>query len=321
MGLTRFPHGVSSFGVPVMGGNPDIPVTTGSYFFVDSTTGSNANDGQDPDHPVADIDYAVGLCTANKGDVIIVMPNHSETVSAAAGIDLDKEGITVVGLGRGLNRPQITFSGSSAADMDVDADSVTIKNLYFNLSCTQTNPTLAPIDVNDHDFTVEDCEFMITDTAAGPTQVIVATNVNNLRVLNSKFMAYTGSTATVPANIIDLQTDGKTDGASGRGHEIAGCIFDAAVSEAHIWSTASGMEMLWIHNNSFRCNTAAVPGISIGATTVANHGTLAYNLFQGLTSGSQIANLGMLSCFENYFTSASALASGLISPPVYASSD
>jgi len=63
MGLTQFPNGISSFGIPVIGGS-QIPVTTGTYFFVDDS-GSNANDGLDPDHPVATIEYAFGLCTAD----------------------------------------------------------------------------------------------------------------------------------------------------------------------------------------------------------------------------------------------------------------
>lgn len=321
MALTRFPNGVSSFGVPVMGSGASVPFTTGNYFFVDSSTGSNANDGKDPDHPVATIDYAVGLCTANKGDVIIVMPNHSETVATAGGIDLDVQGITVVGLGNGSNRPYVLISGSSLASMTFDADDVKIQNLYFDLACTQTNPCLTPIDVNYDDAEINNCEFMVTSTGYAPTQVIVATNCNRLKVFNSKFNGYQGATCTVPANIIDLQTDGVTDDASGYGHEIAGCVFDAATSEAHIWSTASLMEMLKIHDNVFRQSTGAVPPISIGATTVANHGLLYNNYWQALTSAGLIISVGMLTPFENYFTTASGFASGLLVPAVFASGD
>jgi len=303
-----------------MGGG-NIPSTTGTYFFVDSATGSNANDGKDPDHPVATIDYAVGLCTANKGDVIVVMPNHAETVSAAAGIDLDVAGITVVGLGRGGQRPAITINGSSAGDIDVDAADITIKNIYFDLQCTQTNPTVAAIDVNASDFTIEDCEMLVTGTGTGAGQVIVATNVNNLKVYNTKFLGRQGTGGTVPANIIDLQTDGKSDAASGNGHEIAGCVFDAAVSEAHIWSTASSMEMVQIHHNIFRASTAALPAISIGATTVANHGYIFNNMIQSGTSAGLTMNWGAMTAWENYWTTASGLVSGLLAPAVYASND
>lgn len=42
MGLTRFPHGISSFGVPVLPGNQDV---SGKTYFVDGNAGSDSNDG------------------------------------------------------------------------------------------------------------------------------------------------------------------------------------------------------------------------------------------------------------------------------------
>ena len=66
MGLTRFPHGVSSFGMPVV---PDIDVVSysGHTFFVDSATGSNSTFQGTFERPFATIDYAIGRCTANNG--------------------------------------------------------------------------------------------------------------------------------------------------------------------------------------------------------------------------------------------------------------
>lgn len=56
-------------------------LTTGSIFFVHSGTGVNAlGGGRNPDAPLATLDYAIGLCTANKGDMIFVMPGHAETL-------------------------------------------------------------------------------------------------------------------------------------------------------------------------------------------------------------------------------------------------
>ena len=53
MSLTNFPNGITSFGVPMMGGM--IPSTTGKYYFVNSVTGSNGNEGTDPSAPLATI--------------------------------------------------------------------------------------------------------------------------------------------------------------------------------------------------------------------------------------------------------------------------
>ena len=112
MGVTNFPNGVSSFGVTVLGGGVDIPATTGTYFFVDSSTGSNSYNGLDKNHPVATIDYAVGLCTANKGDIILVMPGHNEAITAATSLVVDVAGIQIIGLGVNQSRPMLDFDNT-----------------------------------------------------------------------------------------------------------------------------------------------------------------------------------------------------------------
>ena len=66
--------------------------TTGEIYYVNSGTGANAvggitgsngNNGLSPKTPFATIDYAIGRCTANRGDTIYVMPGHWETLTTA----------------------------------------------------------------------------------------------------------------------------------------------------------------------------------------------------------------------------------------------
>jgi len=186
MGYTNFPHGVTSFGIPQVGSG-NIPATTGSYFFVHNGTGSNSNPGTDPANPVASIDYAVGLCTANKGDVIVVMPGHTEDIGAAAGIVVDVAGVTIVGLGEGTLRPTITYS-ATASDMDIDADNVTIDNLYFDL--TGIDAVVAAIDVNAANFTLKNCEILMADSGGQATSALLtAAAANYMKILNCKILA------------------------------------------------------------------------------------------------------------------------------------
>src|SRR5437763_1962723 len=77
-------------------------LTTGNIFFVNSVNGTDgAGYGQNPDAPLATWDYAIGLCTANQGDRIYLMPLHVETIAGAAGVALDVAGIETIGLGYG----------------------------------------------------------------------------------------------------------------------------------------------------------------------------------------------------------------------------
>lgn len=92
----------------------------GEILFVHSGTGTDAAGyGFNPDAPCATVDYAIGLCTASKGDVIYCMPGHAETVTATS-IALDVAGVTIIGLGHGLNRPVFTY-GAAAATITVSA--------------------------------------------------------------------------------------------------------------------------------------------------------------------------------------------------------
>lgn len=135
----------------------DALVSTGKRFFVDSNTGTDsAGHGYNPDDPVASIDYAVGLCTASKGDIIVVMPGHAETVSAAADLALDVAGITIVGLGRGASQPTVTLDTADTADVDVDAADIAIENINFVANYADI---AVCIDVNADDFTIRKCRF------------------------------------------------------------------------------------------------------------------------------------------------------------------
>lgn len=104
---------------------------TGSIFYVDSGSGDDDDTGLSPTSALATIDAAINKCTANSGDVIYVMPGHAETIAAASGITCDVAGVSIIGLGRGTDRPTLTFSGSTAATVVMSAANVTWENFHF----------------------------------------------------------------------------------------------------------------------------------------------------------------------------------------------
>ena len=144
-GGTNFPNGLRSRGVPLPSGG--MPPTGGNVFHVDSghTDASDNNAGSNPAKPLTTIDAAVGKCTENNGDQIWVYPGHAETVSAAAGLDLDVAGITIIFLGNGNDRGTVTFGAAVTADMDVDAADITLINPRF---VAGIDALAGPIDVN-----------------------------------------------------------------------------------------------------------------------------------------------------------------------------
>lgn len=105
-------------------------LTTGQVFYVHSGTGSDSHRGDRPTRPVATLDKAIGLCRANNGDKIIIMPNHAETITAAGGITADVAGVEILGMGRFNQRPRFLMD-AAAADVAVSAADVTIENCVF----------------------------------------------------------------------------------------------------------------------------------------------------------------------------------------------
>lgn len=127
----------------------------GKVLFVDSTNGADsAGRGQKPSAPLATIDFAIGLCTANEGNVIFVAPGHTETLATAAALDLDVAGVTVIGLGKGTLRPTITMSAVGST-VHMDAANCHIENILFPITADVTKI----IDIDKTDCTVKNCEF------------------------------------------------------------------------------------------------------------------------------------------------------------------
>lgn len=175
MTITRFPNGVSSFGMPVMGGG--VPITLGTYFFVSSVIGNNGYDGLSPDAPLATIDAAVNKCTASKSDVIIVLPGHAENIAAATSLVLDVAGVTVFGLGAGHLRPTLTFT-ATASRIPISADGVTVENILCvggvadivsGITVTGDDVTLRRVDMRSGSATLEFLQFLDVDAAARAT--------------------------------------------------------------------------------------------------------------------------------------------------------
>ena len=150
--------GISIRGVPLTGMYPGQVywVNGSSVVMPGSVAGSDSNTGS-YEAPFATIDYAIGQCTANRGDIIMVAPGYTQTVSAAAGIVADVAGVAIIGLGRGSLRPTITLDTATTADIDISADNVMLSNFLF---VADLDAIVHCIDVvSAKNATIHACEF------------------------------------------------------------------------------------------------------------------------------------------------------------------
>jgi len=150
-----FANGVSIKGMPILN------TYANKVFWVSSTTGSNGNDGTNA-RPFATIDYAVGRCTASKGDIIMVMPGHTETLTSQA-IVVDVAGVSVVGLGNGEDTPQLIYDHTSA-EVSIAASSVLWQNIRHTSSVTGVVVGIT-VEAGAIGCTIRDCKFDVV--AAG----------------------------------------------------------------------------------------------------------------------------------------------------------
>jgi hypothetical protein len=131
----------------------------GTKFYVGPNAtgaGDDGRSGRSKESSLATLTKALTLVTASKGDTVILLPGHAETVSAAAGLAVNKAGVNIVGIGNGSLQPTITFDTVAAADMDIDAANVTIEGVHFVANVADV---VAAIDVNADDFTLRNCRF------------------------------------------------------------------------------------------------------------------------------------------------------------------
>lgn len=194
---TNFPNGISSYGVPVLPGNGGI--FTGKAFFVDAATGLDGNNGKSVKQPLATINAAVAKCTANKGDVIYLMPNHYEDIgdtSTTGAIDLDVAGISVIGIGNGTNTPRFDFNDADS-DFLVGADNILIQNVNFEATVTVVKLGVA-VEAGVSGTIIKDCKFTVETSATD--EFLIAVNLlagcNNTVIEGCKIDMGLGGAAT-----------------------------------------------------------------------------------------------------------------------------
>ena len=179
---------------------------TGQRFYVHAGTGVDAAGyGSSPDAPVASLDYAIGLCTADKGDTIILMEGHAETTTAIAA---DVAGVRIIGLGTGRLRPALTATTGASDLLGVSAANVSIENVRLVGAASGVTALLniaaadfvgerlvfehgaapvAAVTVTSagHRFELTDCQWR--GTAAGPDYcILIEGSVDDWKVVRAR---------------------------------------------------------------------------------------------------------------------------------------
>ena len=276
MGLTNFPNGVTSFGIPQIGSDGLIPTSTGSYFFVDSTTGNSGNTGDTPTDALATIDQAINKCTASKGDVIIVMPGHAETIADATTLVPDVAGITIVGLGNATDQPEITFS-ATGSQIIVTGASTVLRNLRFVAGISAID---IGVNVDANNVTIEGCTFTFSTTAY---DFVIGVDIDAYDYCTVRNCVFDAETATAGA-LSGVQLD-DANNCIIDGNYFSGDFSDSAI--ANPAADALGTKVLITNNYIYNDDTAS-----------ASNGIQLQNAYTGLIARNVIGSLQATNVFD-----------------------
>ena len=211
MPLTNFPNGVSSFGVPVMGGT-NIPATAGNYLFVnygtgDDSVGMKSNSAKRPFKTIA---KALSLATTNNDDVIVLCGNASHVLTSMLTVSINR--VHFVGMDGSSGR---RYGQNAKISMDVTTATTDIatvlntgiRNSFHNIKIDNTN-TLAQslyTFVEGGEYTVIDgCEIYKGTqlTVTGAAELVLNGDSTQIRntTIGSNANAITG--AVIRANVL-----------------------------------------------------------------------------------------------------------------------
>ena len=294
-----------------------IPQTSGKVFWVSAGatyvvegrtySASDNHDGLSPERSLRTIDYAVGLCTANANDVIVLLPGAH---SISASIALDVAGVTLTGLPSGKGHPgyhraSITIT---ATDEIINVTAANCEVSYIRL-IPITAATAIDYTADADNLYVHDCSFdMYTPAVSTSTKGIAPTtaliNADHLRIENCYF---------------------ETDGAQGFMIDVGSCTGyvvedNTMINTAGVLATAcedtgltAGMGV-WIGNRMLTVGTAAITkGINGGDKVNSESVGFMGNFFGGqVTTPIDSYGAGDAWIVENYKSSIGNSSGGVL---------
>ena len=237
-------------------------MTIGNAIYCDSVNGTATGPGFSPESAYSTLITAMGGCTASNDDVVFVAAGHTESVTAAAGMTFSKAGIRWEGRGVGRNRPTITFSTSTAAQIIISGANQTFRNFIFDF--TGIDAIVAAISITAADVAFEDCEFICNNATAGVVLgILTAATADRLRIERCRFLGVATNSGTTTTAQIKHEV--------GVDYVIRDCYFTGKMTQAILNATTNLRGL--IDSNRFVISTGTVAMTMAAASTpfIANN--------------------------------------------------
>jgi len=268
MGLTNFPNGLSSFGIPVMGG---IPATTGTVYFVDYTNGSDGNTGKTPAKAFKTVSKANESVATNKDDVICLIGNASHVLTEM--LTVSKSRVHFIGIdgsnGRYYGQNAKVVLGITGVATNIGTMLNTgVRNTFTNIKFVNSDTVAQGLYsvVEGGEYTVYDrCEIYKDTLLNGTTASEMVMNGDSCQVLNCTI----GSSANLLVGDIIRANVRMTGGLAGAGLKARDVVFEncrflkkaAGTASAYFYaSAATDVERMFHIKNSLFYNSKLASG-------------------------------------------------------------
>ncbi len=315
-----FTYGVTIRGLPITVGYPGqvMYVNNSSVIPVGGVAGSNSPypTGGTYLRPFSTIEYALSQCVANRGDIIMVMPNHAETIANATTLTLDVAGVAIVGLGNGSSRPTLTFSTANTANIPVTAANVSVKNiLHVANFLAVASVYTATGTATPTDFTIEDCEFRDSTSVLNFLTIVTgnatAASMNGFTFSSNRVLGLGTTAATTAVKMASAQA---------RQQYLNNFVNQPALNDTAAlaaFGANNQTSLLMDGNNVVRPSTSTTGGSLFSGGSTASSGYIINNYSWHLdATDGLLAPTGTALGFQNNYCMITGAAdkSGLINP-------
>lgn len=201
--MTQFPqsfaNGLTLRKLPILQTQPGrvFWLSNGNTLEPGEVAGSDLNRGTFY-RPFSTLSAAVAACTPGNGDIVLVKPQHAETISSSTALSLNCSDVAIIGLGGGTSRPSFTLDTANTATINITGNNISIQNCQFVGNFLSIAALFTPAIAS---VTGSLANGVLTVTAVGSGTLyagntITATSMNSGTVILGQLTGTTGGVGT-----------------------------------------------------------------------------------------------------------------------------
>lgn len=257
---------------------------------------------------------ALNTLRANRGDRVVVLPGHSESVTANTFLANLKAGVSVEGAAWGGDMPAFRWT-NTGGEWTIDDASCVFKNLRLRLE--GANGVTKAINITAADVQIIGCDIETASGASNKATIVLEVGSAALRcsIVGNRFRGTETHNSTDGIKVVGATTP---DDLCIADNEM---VFSATAANGLVNVTVAAKRVKILRNVMYNTHTSSTACVAVG--NVAADGIIVGNVFgtkndgtanaQGVTFGAS----ALFVCGENYSVD-EAKKSGVITPAVVA---